>query len=158
MPNIWRQLFSSSFIESLGWKCPWRSPGFTSCGRVSIVDQAAHGPYNLAFNTFRDGVYTASLGRLCWCLTSLSSKKLSLTSNLKLPSFSFKPFLFVLSRLPKHHKGEKCVYILDYILINNKDSLSSSGKNVMYKNYYKGSILIPSAFRIQMLECLINLN
>ena len=37
------------------------------------------------------------------------SEKLPLTSNLKLPSFSFKPLLLVLSRLLKHHKGEICL-------------------------------------------------
>jgi len=56
---------------------PRRSSGFTPpllWAGLSTVDQAAQGPSNLAFNTSRDGAYTASLGSLCWCLTSLSVK------------------------------------------------------------------------------------
>jgi len=54
-------------------------------------------PSNLALNTARQGAATASLGNLFQCLTTLTVKNFFLISNLKLPSFSLKPFTLALS-------------------------------------------------------------
>jgi len=54
-------------------------------------------PPNVALNTAREGAATASLGKLCQCLTTLIVKNFFLTSSLNLPSLSSKPSSLVLS-------------------------------------------------------------
>ena len=55
-------------------------------------------PSNLAWNVFRDGASTTSLGNLCQCFTTLSVKNFFLISSLNLPSFGLKPSPLVLSQ------------------------------------------------------------
>ena len=54
---------------------------------------------NLALNISRDGVSPTSLGSMCQNLITLCARYLFLISNLHLPSFTSKPFSFVLSLL-----------------------------------------------------------
>lgn len=60
------------------------------------VDQVVQTPSNLPLITSRDGAFTAPLRNLFQCLTSLTVKNFSLTSNLFLPSFGLKPLSLVL--------------------------------------------------------------
>ena len=70
-------------------------------------------PSHLASNTSRDGESTASLNNIFQCLTTLCVKNFLLIFNLRLLSFSLKPFPLVLS-LSDHVKywSHTCSYVL----------------------------------------------